>query len=93
MRFTHPQGARSWRVSIGEHAPEIAQCLRAKQILVRDWSYDPHLKGYLRFTIGSTAQIRRLIEELTLLQHLMERREGTKPWRNITSYDETGWFA
>ena len=47
---------------VGERAPEIAQRLRAEGILVRDWSYDPHLKGYLRFTIGSRAQTRRLLE-------------------------------
>jgi len=78
---------------VGERAPEIAQRLRAEGILVRDWSYDPHLKGYLRFTIGSRAQTRRLLEELERQEHLIETRNGTKAWRNFVTYSQTGWFA
>ena len=78
---------------VGERAPEIARRLRAKGILVRDWSYDPHLKGYLRFTIGSPTQTRRLTEELRRLEHLMDRRDGRKAWRNIVSYSDTGSFT
>ena len=59
-----PSSANFILTRVGERAPEIAQRLRAKGILVRDWSYDPHLKGYLRFTIGSGAQTRRLLEGL-----------------------------
>ena len=59
-----PSSANFVLTRVGEHAPEIARKLRAKKILVRDWSYDPHLKGYLRFTIGSQAQMRRLMAEL-----------------------------
>ena len=55
-----PSSANFVLTRVGEHAPEIARQLRDKRILVRDWSYDPHLKGYLRFTIGSQAQVRRL---------------------------------
>jgi hypothetical protein len=61
--------------------------------LVRDWSYDPHLKGYLRFTIGSHAQTRRLLEELERQEPLIETRNRTKPWRNFVTYSQTGWFA
>ncbi len=78
---------------VGERAPEIARLLRAKGILVRDWSYDPHLKGYLRFTIGSKPQIRRLKQELRRLEHLTDRRDGAKAWRNFVSYSDAGWFA
>ena len=78
---------------VGERAPEIAQRLRAEGILVRDWSYDPHLEGYLRFTIGSHAQTRRLLEELERQEHLIETRNGTKAWRNFVTYSQTGWFA
>jgi histidinol-phosphate aminotransferase len=77
----------------GERAPEIAQRLRAQGILVRDWSYDPHLKGYLRFTIGSRPQTRRLLEELERQEHLIETPNGTKAWRNFVTYSQTGWFA
>ena len=78
---------------VGERAPEITRRLRAEGILVRDWSYDPHLKGYLRFTIGSAEQTRRLREELERLQHLMDTRDGAKAWRNFVTYSNTGWFA
>jgi len=78
---------------VGERAPEIARRLRAEGILVRDWSYDPHLKGYLRFTIGSAVQTRRLVEELERLEHLMDTRNGTRAWRNFLTYSQTGWFA
>jgi histidinol-phosphate aminotransferase len=78
---------------VGERAPEIAQRLRAEGILVRDWSYDPHLKGYLRFTIGSRSQTRRLLEALERQEHLIETRNATKAWRNFVTYSQTGWFA
>jgi histidinol-phosphate aminotransferase len=78
---------------VGERAPEIAQRLRAEGILVRDWSYDPHLKGYLRFTIGSRPQTRLLLEGLERQEHLIETRNGTKAWRNFVTYSQTGWFA
>jgi histidinol-phosphate aminotransferase len=78
---------------VGERAPEIAQRLRAQGILVRDWSYDPHLKGYLRLTIGSYAQTRRLLEELERRKDLIETRNATKAWRNFVTYSQTGWFA
>jgi histidinol-phosphate aminotransferase len=78
---------------VGERAPEIAQRLRAEGILVRDWSYDPHLKGYLRFTVGSRPQTRRLLEELERQVDLIETRDATKAWRNFVTYSQTGWFA
>jgi histidinol-phosphate aminotransferase len=88
-----PSAANFVLTRVGERAPEIARRLRGEDILVRDWSYDPHLKGYLRFTIGSQAQTRRLIEELERLGHLMDTRDGTRAWRNFVTYSQTGWFA
>jgi histidinol-phosphate aminotransferase len=78
---------------VGERAPEIAQRLRAEGILVRDWSYDPHLEGYLRLTIGSRSQTRRLLEGLERQEHLIEARNATKAWRDFVTYSQTGWFA
>jgi len=88
-----PSSANFVLTRVGERAPEIARRLRSEGILVRDWSYDPHLQGYLRFTIGSAGQTRRLIEELERAEHLMDTHDGTKAWRNFVSYSQTGWFA
>lgn len=78
---------------VGEHAPEIAKKLRAKKILVRDWSYDPHLKGYLRFTIGSAEQMRRLLTELHRVRKLVQTRDGAEGWKDIDALSSPGWFA
>jgi histidinol-phosphate/aromatic aminotransferase/cobyric acid decarboxylase-like protein len=88
-----PSAANFILTRVGEHAPEIAQRLRAEGILVRDWSYDPHLQGYLRFTIGSRIQTRRLLEGLERQERLIETRNGTKAWRNLLTGSQTGWFA
>jgi histidinol-phosphate aminotransferase len=77
---------------IGEHAPEIAAVLRTKKILVRDWSYDPHLQGYLRFTIGNKLQMRRLVEELERLGHLIIRAKNKHAFGDFVSYNQAGWF-
>jgi len=88
-----PSSANFVLTRVGEHAPEIARKLRDKKILVRDWSYDPHLKGYLRFTIGSRTQTRRLMAELERLRNLIQTRHGARAWKNMVSYSSTGWFA
>ena len=88
-----PSHANFVLTRVGEHAPEIAGRLREEGILVRDWSYDPHLRGYLRFTIGSKPQMRRLIEELSRLEHRMDTRGGSSAWRNFVTFSQTGWFA
>ncbi len=88
-----PSSANFVLTRVGDQAPEIARRLRDEGILVRDWSYDPHLLGYLRFTIGSTAQTRRLIEELERVEHLMDKGDGTRAWRNFVVYSSTGWFS
>lgn len=88
-----PSSANFVLTRVGDQAPEIARRLRDEGILVRDWSYDPHLRGYLRFTIGSTAQTRRLIEELERMEHLMDKADGARAWRNFVVYSSTGWFS
>ncbi|HLY63183.1 MAG TPA: histidinol-phosphate transaminase [Terriglobia bacterium] len=77
----------------GEHAPEIGRRLRKVGILVRDWSYDPHLRGYLRITIGSTKQSRRLVKALRKMEPLLDLRDGARAWKNFVVYSSTGWFA
>lgn len=88
-----PSAANFLLTRVGEGAPEIARRLREEGILVRDWSYDPHLKGYLRFTLGSTAQTRCLIRELERMEHLIAPRNGSKAWKNFIAHSPTGWFA
>jgi histidinol-phosphate aminotransferase len=88
-----PSSANFVLTRVGDRAPEITHRLRGEGILVRDWSYDPHLRGYLRFTIGSSDQTRRLIEELQRVEHLVDTRDGTRAWRNFVNYSPTGWFA
>jgi histidinol-phosphate aminotransferase len=88
-----PSQANFVLTRVGEHAPEIARKLRAKKILVRDWSYDPHLKGYLRFTIGSKEQMRRLTAELRRLGSQIETRHGAGIWKDMASDSSTGWFT
>jgi len=78
---------------VGPRAPEIAGLLRAKGILIRDWSYDPHLQGYLRFTIGSVAQMRRLTRELGRIAEMIETRGSAGAGKNLAAYSTTGWFA
>jgi len=88
-----PSRANFVLTRVGEHAPEIAQRLREKGILVRDWSYDPHLRGYIRITIGSTAQTRRLVGELRQMDILLDSREGVRAWKDLMLHSSTGWFA
>jgi histidinol-phosphate aminotransferase len=78
---------------IGPRAPAIAERLRAKGILVRDWNYDPRLRGFLRFTIGSTAQTRRLIKELSTLRDHIETREGREEWQKFATFSSPGRVA
>jgi histidinol-phosphate aminotransferase len=88
-----PSSANFVLTRVGPQAPEIAKLLRAKGILVRDWSYDPHLKGYLRFTIGSVPQMRRLTRELERAGKMIETRNSAPAGKNLASYSTTGWFA
>jgi histidinol-phosphate aminotransferase len=88
-----PSSANFVLVRMGERSPEIALKLRKLKILVRDWSYDPNLKGYLRFTMGSVAQTKRLMRELERLSGMIQTPDGKPAWKNLISYPSTGWFA
>ena len=88
-----PSKANFVLTRVGERAPEIARRLRAQGILVRDWSYDPKLKGYLRFTIGSKAQTLRLMKALERLKDMMETRPTSRGNRSTIPDSTTGWFA
>ena len=88
-----PSSANFILTRVGEHAPDIARRLRGLGILIRDWSYDPHLRGYLRITIGSAAQTRRLVKELHRVENLLDGRDGAKAWKNFVAFSSTGWFA
>jgi len=88
-----PSAANFILTRVGEHAPEIARRLRDKKILVRDWSYDPKLQGYLRFTVGSRPQMRLLIAELERLKDLIETRDGKQAWNAMVDDPSTGWFT
>ncbi len=88
-----PSAANFVLTRVGEHAPQVAARLRRKRILVRDWSYDPRLSGYVRFSVGTTSQTRRLIRELGRLKPLLESRPAPAAWRNFVAYSPTGWFA
>jgi histidinol-phosphate aminotransferase len=88
-----PSKANFVLTRVGNRAPEIARRLRARGILVRDWSYDPKLQGYLRFTIGSARQTQRLMKALERLEDMMETRPGNRATRSTVPYSTTGWFA
>jgi histidinol-phosphate/aromatic aminotransferase/cobyric acid decarboxylase-like protein len=88
-----PSKANFLLTQLGPNAPEIGKRLRAKDILVRDWNYDPRLRGFLRFTIGSTAQMRTLIRELTRLRALIETRDGRSEWSKFAKFSATGWVS
>jgi histidinol-phosphate aminotransferase len=88
-----PSKANFVLTQLGPNAPEIGKRLRAQGILVRDWNYDPRLRGFLRFTIGSTAQMRRLMRELRRLRGLIESRHGRKEWSKFARFSATGWVS
>ena len=88
-----PSRANFVLTRLGPRAPAIAKRLRAKGILVRDWNYDPRWRGFLRFTVGSTAQTRRLIKALGPMRELIEARDSRKDWSGFATFSATGWFA
>jgi histidinol-phosphate aminotransferase len=88
-----PSQANFVLTRLGDRASQIAAELRSQGILVRDWSYDSHLKGYVRFTIGSAAQTRRLIQALGRFGPWLGLRKNRAAWRNFVAYSPTGWFA
>lgn len=73
-----PSKANFILAQFGPNSPEIGRRLRAKKILVRDWNYDPRLRGFLRMTIGDARQMRILRRELGALRGLMEVSRGRR---------------
>jgi len=88
-----PSAANFVLARLGKKAPEIARRLRAQDILVRDWSYDPHLRAYLRITIGTAAHMRRLAGALRRMKHLIEPRQGPRAWRDLMTYSPADSFG
>jgi histidinol-phosphate aminotransferase len=80
-------------IRVGRRAPEIAQRLRQQRILVRDWADDPQLRNYLRLTIGTRSQMRRLMEGLGRLHHLIERSGGLRSWSDLLDYSPARHLA
>jgi len=78
-----PTSANFVLARVGPRASEIEQRLREQNILVRDWADDPHLRDYLRFTVGTRSQMRRLIQALDGLQHLIEKGKGLCSWSDL----------
>ena len=62
-----PSAANVLLVDFGEAAPRILRKLAQRRILLRDRTYDFGRPGYVRITIGTRAQMRRLIRELERL--------------------------
>lgn len=88
-----PSQANFLLAHVGARAAEIAQRLRQGGILIRNWSYDPLMEGYLRFTIGSTAQTDRFLAAMAKLAALFEPHRGQKFWQDFGSKSATGWFT
>ena len=78
---------------MGPRSPAIAQRLRAKGILVRNWDHDPRLQGYLRFTVGNRAQTRRLLAELGRLEPGSESQEEPTSRKSLRTGSKKGRAA
>jgi len=73
-----PSKANFILAQFGPNSPEIGRRLRAKKILVRDWNYDPRLRGFLRMTVGNARQMAILRGELVRLRSLMGNSRGQR---------------
>ncbi len=85
-----PSAANFVFVRAGKGAGELARRLGKQGILVRTWGHDPQLQGYLRVTIGTDAQMRRLAEALDPLLGLFETGNGREAWRDLITHRSTG---
>jgi histidinol-phosphate aminotransferase len=88
-----PTEANFVLVRVGARAREIAERLRQRGVLVRDWSDNPCLSSYLRITIGDASQMRRLSVELGRLRSMVETLNGPAAWRDLTASSPIGWSA
>jgi histidinol-phosphate/aromatic aminotransferase/cobyric acid decarboxylase-like protein len=59
-----PSGGNFLLIHFGGHTKEIVAALDSQGILVRDRSSDFGGEGYVRVTLGTLAQTRRLLREL-----------------------------
>ena len=59
-----PSAANFVLTSIGQRAKSVVDALRERGILVRDRSSDFGGHGYVRITIGTVAQTRRVLRAL-----------------------------
>jgi len=80
-----PSAANFVFACFGKHAVQIARHLRERNILVRHWSGHPRLEPYFRITIGTAAEIRRLIRVLRALRKLIEMQDSQSPWRGASN--------
>ncbi len=81
-----PSAANFVLLRAGRRAAKIARCLRARNILVRNWNDAPELAGYLRITIGTAAQMRRTAREIRRCLPLWETAgpgNHFRPWREL----------
>jgi histidinol-phosphate aminotransferase len=62
-----PSAGNFMLVHFGERAKQIVAALARKGILVRDRSSDFGGEGYVRITLGTLAQTKRLLRELEAL--------------------------
>ncbi|MGO9274620.1 MAG: histidinol-phosphate transaminase [Terriglobia bacterium] len=88
-----PSAANFVFVRVGDRAPEIAQHLREQDILVRDWGHDPHLRRYLRLTIGNAPQTRRLTRQFELLRPVIDTGDVASAWRDLIDYSPKERFV
>lgn len=85
-----PSAANFVFVRAGKTAAEVAHRLKEQDILVREWGHDRQLKGYLRITIGTRPEMRRLIEALHPLRGLFETGTDARAWRDLMTYSSRG---
>ncbi|MGH9444309.1 MAG: histidinol-phosphate transaminase [Terriglobia bacterium] len=88
-----PSAANFVLLRAGRRAGEIARRLRAKKILVREWSLDRYLKDYLRITVGTGPQMKRLVENLEPLRPLFAAPDGRKAWCKLAASSPTEWIS
>jgi histidinol-phosphate aminotransferase len=88
-----PTAANFVLARVGPRAREIAARLRRHGVLVRDWSDEPCLTTYLRISVGTASQMRKLCTELARLHSLIETADGVAPWQELTRSSPVGWSA
>jgi histidinol-phosphate aminotransferase len=80
-----PSAANFVLVRAGKQAGKIASLLRQQRILVRDWGRHPLLRHYLRISIGTPAQMARLLKALQPLLKRFEPASGAPAWQDLVT--------